>query len=67
MRLANEAAAANGVSMPANAVVAQLLNALVAAGGADLDYAALGTVLFGMSGVGEKPARAGGQQGPVGP
>src|SRR4051812_34377770 len=45
MRLANEAAAANGVSMPANAVVAQLLNALVASGGADLDYAALGTVL----------------------
>src|SRR4051794_31831657 len=45
MRLANEAAAANGVSMPANAVVAQLLNALIASGGADLDYAALGTVL----------------------
>jgi 2-hydroxy-3-oxopropionate reductase len=30
MRLANEAASANGVSMPANAVVAQLLNALIA-------------------------------------
>jgi 3-hydroxyisobutyrate dehydrogenase-like beta-hydroxyacid dehydrogenase len=50
MRLANEAASANGVSMPANAVVAQLLNALIASGGADLDYAALGTVLFGMAG-----------------
>jgi 2-hydroxy-3-oxopropionate reductase len=50
MRLANEAASANGVSMPANAVVAQLLNALIASGGADLDYAALGTVLFRMSG-----------------
>ena len=50
MRLANEAAAANGVSMPANAVVAQLLNALIASGGADLDYAALGTVLFKMAG-----------------
>ena len=50
MRLANEAAAANGVSMPATAVVAQLLNALVASGGADLDYAALGTVLFKLSG-----------------
>jgi 2-hydroxy-3-oxopropionate reductase len=50
MRLANEAAAANGVSMPANAVVAQLLNALIASGGADLDYAALGTVLFRMAG-----------------
>jgi 2-hydroxy-3-oxopropionate reductase len=49
MRLANEAAAANGVSMPATAVVAQLLNALIASGGADLDYAALGTVLFRMA------------------
>jgi 2-hydroxy-3-oxopropionate reductase len=50
MRLANEAASANGVSMPATAVVAQLLNALIASGGADLDYAALGTVLFKMAG-----------------
>jgi len=50
MRLANETAAANGVSMPANAVVAQLLNALIASGGGDLDYAALGTVLFSLAG-----------------
>ena len=50
MRLANEAAAANGVSMPANAVVSQLLNALIASGGGDLDYAALGTVLFKLAG-----------------
>src|SRR5471030_666005 len=50
LRIANEAAAANGVAMPTTAVVAQLLNALVAAGGADLDYAALGTVLFRMAG-----------------
>jgi len=49
LRLANEAAAVNGVAMPATAVVAQLLNALIAAGGADLDYAALGTVLFKMA------------------
>jgi 2-hydroxy-3-oxopropionate reductase len=49
MRLANEAAAANGVAMPATAVVAQLLNALIASGGADLDYAAIGTVLFKMA------------------
>jgi 2-hydroxy-3-oxopropionate reductase len=49
MRLANEAAAANGVAMPANAVVAQLLNALIASGGGDLDYAALGTVLVKMA------------------
>ena len=49
LRLANEAAAVNAVSMPATAVVAQLLNALIASGGADLDYAALGTVLFKMA------------------
>ena len=50
MRLANEAASANGVAMPATAVVSQLLNALIASGGEDLDYAALGTVLFKLSG-----------------
>jgi 2-hydroxy-3-oxopropionate reductase len=50
MRLANEAAAANGVAMPATAIVSQLVNALVASGGADLDYAALATVLFKLSG-----------------
>src|SRR6266508_714790 len=50
LRLANEAAAANGVAMPATAVVAQLINALVASGGGELDYAALGTVLFRMAG-----------------
>jgi 2-hydroxy-3-oxopropionate reductase len=49
LRLANEAAAANGVCMPATAVVAQLLNALIASGGENLDYAALGTVLFRMA------------------
>ena len=49
LRLANEAAVANGVAMPATAIVAQLLNALIAAGGADLDYAALGTVLFKLA------------------
>ena len=27
-----------------------MLNALIASGGADLDYAALGTVLFALSG-----------------
>ena len=49
LRLANEAAAANGVAMPATAIVTQLVNALVASGGGDLDYAAIGTVLFGMA------------------
>ena len=55
LRLANEAAAANGVAMPATALVTQLVNALIAAGGADLDYAALGTVLFEMAGM-SRPA-----------
>jgi 2-hydroxy-3-oxopropionate reductase len=50
LRLANEAAMANGVAMPATAIVTQLINALMASGGADLDYAALGTVLFRLSG-----------------
>jgi len=49
LRIANEAAMANAVSMPATAIVTQLVNALVAGGGADLDYAALGTVLFGLA------------------
>jgi len=50
LRLANEAAQANGVAMPGTAIVTQLINALVASGGGDLDYAALGTVLFKLSG-----------------
>lgn len=50
LRLANEAAAANNVAMPGTAIVTQMVNALVARGGGDLDYAALGTVLFGLAG-----------------
>ena len=50
LRLANEAAATNGVAMPSTAVLTQLVNALVAKGGGDLDYAAIGTVLFEMAG-----------------
>ena len=50
LRLANEAAAANNVAIPGTAVVTQLVNALVAKGGADLDYAALATVIFELSG-----------------
>jgi 2-hydroxy-3-oxopropionate reductase len=49
LRLANEAAASNGVAMPGTAIVTQLVNALVAAGGGDLDYAAIGTVLFDLA------------------
>jgi 2-hydroxy-3-oxopropionate reductase len=51
LRIANEAAAANGVAIPATALVTQLVNALVAAGGADLDYSAVGTVLFELAGL----------------
>jgi 2-hydroxy-3-oxopropionate reductase len=50
LRLANEAAAANGVAMPTTALIAQLINSLVASGGGDLDYAAMGTVIGKMSG-----------------
>ena len=54
LRIANEIASTHAVAIPATAVLTQLVNALVAAGGADLDYAALGTVLFEMAGVGER-------------
>ncbi len=51
LRIANETAAANAVAIPATAIVTQLVNALVASGGADLDYSALGTVLFDLAGL----------------
>ncbi len=50
LRLANEAASANGVVIPGTAMVTQLVNALVSDGGGDLDYAAIGTVLFKLAG-----------------
>lgn len=53
LRLANEAAMTNGVAMPGTAIVTQLVNALVASGGGDLDYAALGTVLFTLARAGD--------------
>jgi 2-hydroxy-3-oxopropionate reductase len=49
LRIASEAAIGNSVAMPATAIVTQLVNALVASGGGDLDYAALGTVLFRLA------------------
>lgn len=49
LRIANETAAANAVSMPTTAVVTELVNRLVASGGGDLDYSALATILFEMS------------------
>jgi 2-hydroxy-3-oxopropionate reductase len=51
LRIANETAASLGVAVPATAIVSQLINALVASGGADLDYSALGTVLFNLAGL----------------
>jgi 2-hydroxy-3-oxopropionate reductase len=50
LRLAAEAAASHSVAMPGTALVAQLVNALVAAGGSDLDYSAIGTVIFKLAG-----------------
>jgi len=50
LRIANETAAAYGVAMPAAALVSQLVNALVASGGGDLDYAAIGRVLGDLAG-----------------
>jgi 2-hydroxy-3-oxopropionate reductase len=57
LRLANESAAAHAVAMPGTAIVTQLVNALVASGGGDLDYAAIGTVLFGLAGAQESGIR----------
>src|SRR5262245_26189432 len=49
LRLAGEAAAAHSVAMPGSAIVTQHVNALVADGGGDLDYAAIATVLFNLA------------------
>jgi 2-hydroxy-3-oxopropionate reductase len=45
LRIAAETATALGVTVPTTEVVIRLTDALVASGGADLDYAALGTML----------------------
>ena len=45
LRIALEAGAANGAAMPTATLVAALVDALVASGGADLDYSAVGTML----------------------
>ena len=50
LRIANETAAAYGVGIEATAIVTGLVNALVAGGGGDLDYSAMGTVLFKLAG-----------------
>lgn len=54
LRLASEAALGRGVPIPATAVVAQLTNALLAAGGGDLDYSAVATIVFDLAGL-DKP------------
>jgi 2-hydroxy-3-oxopropionate reductase len=51
LRIANETAAANAVAIPATALVTQLVNALIASDGAELDYSAIGTAVFGMAGL----------------
>lgn len=51
LRIAEETAAAHGVAMPAASLVAQLVNALVASGGADLDYSAIGRVIGDLAGL----------------
>jgi 2-hydroxy-3-oxopropionate reductase len=45
LRIAGETARAQSIDLPATAVVTKLIDALVAAGGGDLDYAAMGTTL----------------------
>jgi 2-hydroxy-3-oxopropionate reductase len=51
MRIASETLSANEAPAPVTAVVQQLVNALMAAGRGDDDYAALGTVLFDLAGL----------------
>jgi len=52
LRIANETAASHDVAIPATAVVAQMLNALLSTdGGGDLDYSAIGTVWQRLAGV----------------
>ncbi|MGH9346442.1 MAG: NAD(P)-dependent oxidoreductase [Vicinamibacterales bacterium] len=51
LRIATETLGEHQVAAPVAAIVQQLVNALMAAGRADDDYAALGTVLFNLAGV----------------
>ena len=49
LRLTNEAGMANGVAMPVTSIVSQFVNAMVAAGGGELDCAAAAEVWFALS------------------
>jgi 2-hydroxy-3-oxopropionate reductase len=51
LRIASQTLSEHSVAAPVAAVVQQLVNALMAAGRADDDYASLGTVLFDLAGV----------------
>jgi 2-hydroxy-3-oxopropionate reductase len=51
LRIANETAAAHAVPVPATALLSQLVDALVASGGGELDYSAIGTVVFERAGL----------------
>jgi 2-hydroxy-3-oxopropionate reductase len=51
LRIASETLSANEAPAPVTAVVQQLVNALMASGRGDDDYAALGTVLFELAGL----------------
>lgn len=59
LRIAGEAAASYQVPMPAAALVTQLVNALMARGGADLDNSAIATVLFDLAGLAAEGAAGG--------
>jgi 2-hydroxy-3-oxopropionate reductase len=51
LRIANETAAAHGVATPVAALVTQLVNALMADGGAELDNSAMATVIYRLAGL----------------
>jgi 2-hydroxy-3-oxopropionate reductase len=53
LQIASATLAEHQTAAPVAAVVQQLVNALMAAGKSEVDYAALATVLFDMSGLGE--------------
>jgi 3-hydroxyisobutyrate dehydrogenase-like beta-hydroxyacid dehydrogenase len=51
MGIALQTARAHNVPVPVTAVVAQLVNRMMAAGQGEADYSALATVLFDLAGV----------------
>jgi len=51
LRVAKETAETNGVPIPATAVVTDLVNRLVESGEAELDYSAVGKLVFALAGL----------------